>query len=73
MLIKTQVNLMIPVAYLLLTAYVLVVPFFETPYELFASLLVLLSALPIYLIFVAWKNKPRSLYQGWGGKLINCC
>jgi hypothetical protein len=71
MLVK-QVNLLIPTAYLALTAYILVLPFTKTPSELLAAVAVTLSGVPVYAVFVAggWQWRPCRCRLWGSGPLL---
>jgi amino acid transporter len=58
-------NLIIPLAFLTLCFYILIAPFVHSPYELLAALTLIISGVPIYLVFVSWKTKPEFLYVRW--------
>lgn len=37
-----------------------------SPYELIAAITIILTGVPVYLLFVLWDNKPRIVYTPWG-------
>ncbi|XP_050318405.1 Y+L amino acid transporter 2 isoform X2 [Bactrocera neohumeralis] len=53
-----RVPLVFPVIYLLATIFVTVVPMYASPVETGYGILMILSSIPVYLVFIAWKNKP---------------
>ncbi|XP_059610342.1 large neutral amino acids transporter small subunit 1 isoform X1 [Phlebotomus argentipes] len=60
-----KVNLIFPVVYLLATIFVTVVPMYASPVETGYGVLMISSGIPVYLVFVSWKNKPK-----WFRKLM---
>ncbi|XP_066249312.1 large neutral amino acids transporter small subunit 1 [Euwallacea similis] len=53
-----KVNLFWPVAYILATIFVTVVPMVASPYETGMGVLMILSSVPVYYLCVAWTTKP---------------
>jgi solute carrier family 7 L-type amino acid transporter-like protein len=53
-----KVNLVFPVVYLALTAVITVLPMIEQPVETAIGFAMILTAVPVYLFFIAWKSKP---------------
>ncbi|XP_019632984.1 PREDICTED: large neutral amino acids transporter small subunit 1-like [Branchiostoma belcheri] len=51
-------NLAIPVLFVLLSLFMVVVSFVSAPVECGIGLIILASAIPVYAVFVHWKNKP---------------
>jgi len=47
-----------PIVYLIATMFVTVVPMYASPIETGYGILMILSSIPVYLVFIAWKNKP---------------
>lgn len=58
-------NILFPTVFFVICLALLALPFFIQPYELIIGLLIILSGIPFYLLFVIWKNKPTSLYRPW--------
>ncbi|KAI6182055.1 hypothetical protein M3Y97_00339100 [Aphelenchoides bicaudatus] len=58
-------NIMVPLSFLCLCLYILVAPFIRSPHELIAAVILIVSGIPIYLIFVSWRNKPDLFYKPW--------
>ncbi|XP_063707414.1 Y+L amino acid transporter 2-like [Culicoides brevitarsis] len=61
-----KVNLIFPVFYLLATLFVVIVPMLASPRETMYGCLMILSSIPVYVIFIAWKSKPK-----WFHGLLN--
>lgn len=54
-----RVPMVFPIVYLLATAFVTIVPMIASPVETGYGCLMILTSIPVYLIFIAWKNKPK--------------
>ncbi|EZA62808.1 Large neutral amino acids transporter small subunit [Ooceraea biroi] len=61
-----KVNLIFPFFYILATLFVTIVPMYASPVETGYGCLMILSSVPIYFAFIAWKNKPKFFQQGVG-------
>ncbi|KAH8294962.1 hypothetical protein KR018_004734 [Drosophila ironensis] len=53
-----RVPMVFPIVYLIATMFVTVVPMYASPVETGYGILMILSSIPVYLVFIAWKNKP---------------
>ncbi|XP_052232637.1 large neutral amino acids transporter small subunit 2-like isoform X2 [Dreissena polymorpha] len=56
-------NIAIPVAFLIAVIFLLIVPLFAAPKDTGMGLLLVLTGLPVYLIGVCWKSKPRAFTE----------
>lgn len=54
-----KVSLIWPILYLLATFFVTVVPMVASPVESGIGVLMILTSVPVYLIFILWKDKPH--------------
>ncbi|KAJ3626099.1 hypothetical protein MTP99_016622 [Tenebrio molitor] len=54
-----KVNLIWPVVYLLATVFVTAVPMVASPVETGIGVLMILTSIPVYLVFIYWENKPQ--------------
>lgn len=54
-----RVPLVFPIVYLLATAFVTIVPMIASPVETGYGCLMILTSVPVYFIFIAWKTKPK--------------
>lgn len=61
-----KVNLAFPIFYIIATLFVTLVPMYASPVETAYGLLMIFSAVPVYLVFIAWKNKPRCFLNAVG-------
>lgn len=57
-------NLIWPIFYLLATVFVTAVPMVASPVETGFGLLMILSSVPVYYVFILWKNKPMWFIKG---------
>jgi len=53
-----KVNLLFPIIYILATLFITVVPMIVTPVETAIGLAIIATAIPVYFLFIAWRNKP---------------
>ena len=56
-----KINLAYPVVYLLMTLVITLLPMIAKPVETAIGLLMILTAVPVYLVFISWRGKPRWL------------
>jgi solute carrier family 7 (L-type amino acid transporter), member 8 len=73
-----RVNLAFPVVYLIATLFVTIVPMYASPRDTGYGILMILTSVPVYGLFIAWRNKPKWFIRmmgkwtdpfrvGWGG------
>ncbi|XP_045193843.2 large neutral amino acids transporter small subunit 2-like [Mercenaria mercenaria] len=53
-------NIAIPVTFLIAVIFLLIVPLFAAPKDTGMGLLLVLTGLPVYVVGVRWKNKPKA-------------
>ena len=53
-----RVSLVWPVLYILATVFITLVPRVARPFETGMGCVMILTALPVYFIFIHWKQKP---------------
>lgn len=56
-----KVNMIFPVIYILCSIFVTVLPMYAAPVDTGMGLLIVLTAIPVYLVFIYWKNKPKPI------------
>ncbi|KAF6209157.1 hypothetical protein GE061_014901 [Apolygus lucorum] len=61
-----RVNLVFPILYIIATLFVTTVPMVATPVETGIGCLMILTSIPVYGVFIAWKNKPKIFVNGVG-------
>jgi len=54
-----KVNLIFPIVYLVMTVAITLLPMIAKPVETAIGLGIILTAVPVYIIFIAWTNKPK--------------
>ena len=58
-----QFNIIIPISFALACVFLLVAPLFAAPRDTGMGCLITLTGIPVYLVGVAWKNKPKVFNQ----------
>lgn len=53
-----RVPLIWPIIYIIGTAFITVVPMFADPYGTGMGCIIILTGVPVYFLFIGWKNKP---------------
>nr|VZI47346.1 unnamed protein product [Spirometra erinaceieuropaei] len=48
-----------PILFLFCDVFILCLTAYQQPKESLSNIILMLSAIPIYLVFVSWKRKPR--------------
>lgn len=56
-----KVNIIVPIVFVCICVFLIIVPTYQVPAECGMGLLITSAGIPIYGIFVAWKNKPDSV------------
>ncbi|CAJ0593270.1 unnamed protein product [Cylicocyclus nassatus] len=63
--IPLKQTILIPITFLLLCSLMLALPFFSQPSELIASVIIILSGIPVYFLFVWNTKRPKVIYAPW--------
>lgn len=63
-----KVNIILPIFFFVVCSFLVLLPVVEKPVETGISALITLTGIPVYLVTIAWKNKP-ALYNKINGKL----
>ncbi|XP_063909553.1 Y+L amino acid transporter 2 [Zophobas morio] len=63
-----RVNLIVPIAFVLICIFLIILPCFEAPIEVGMGALITLSGVPVYYFGVVWQDKPM-LYQSFMDKV----
>lgn len=61
--------LIIPIAFFIISAFLIVVPCYAAPKEVGFGVLITVAGIPVYFFGVVWQNKPKSV-QNAIGKVI---
>lgn len=61
-----RVPLVFPIVYLLASLFVTIVPMIASPVETGYGVLMILTAVPVYAVCIAWKSKPKWFRRGMG-------
>lgn len=54
-----QLPIVVPITFVLICAFLVIVPCYVAPYEVGMGLLITLIGIPVYYIGVAWRSKPQ--------------
>lgn len=54
-----KVNLFIPIFFVLICIFLIIVPSYQVPMEVGMGVVITLSGIPFYMICVSWKKKPK--------------
>lgn len=54
-----RVNIIVPIIFVIICIFLLIMPCLEAPFEVGMGLLITLSGIPAYYLGVLWKNKPE--------------
>jgi len=65
-----KVHLVFPIIYILATIFITIVPMIATPVETAMGLGIIATGIPVYFIFVAWKNKPEAVQKITNGVTV---
>jgi len=61
-----KVNIIFPIIYIIATIFITVVPSIASPKETGMGVLIIATGIPVYFLFIYWKNKPL-----WFKRIIN--
>ncbi|KAI7687087.1 hypothetical protein SSS_08417 [Sarcoptes scabiei] len=54
-----KINIILPILFFITCLFLVVLPFFVSPIETGIGALITLSGIPIYLVTIRWKSKPK--------------
>lgn len=57
-------NILLPVSFVLACLFLIIVSFWKTPVECAIGFGIIATGVPVYMVGVWWKTKPRWLQQG---------
>ncbi|XP_033215381.1 Y+L amino acid transporter 2 [Belonocnema kinseyi] len=58
-----KISLWVPIVFVVICAFLVIVPCYERPFEVGMGALITLSGIPAYLFGVCWKNKPAKFEE----------
>ncbi|XP_069698385.1 Y+L amino acid transporter 2 [Periplaneta americana] len=58
-----KVNIIFPIIFFIICVFLVTLPFYVSPWEVGIGLILIVSGIPMYLIFIYWKNKPLWLVR----------
>ena len=61
-----QVNIIIPIVFFVVCTFLVLLPFYVSPYETGIGAAITFSGIPVYLVTIKWKNKPKWYSSGIG-------
>lgn len=61
-----QLPLIIPITFFIISAFLMVVPFYAAPYEVGMGILITAAGIPVYYFGVIWKKKPKFIQNAIG-------
>ncbi len=61
-----KVSLGIPITFIIIVAFLVLLPFYVDPVVIGMALLITAAGIPVYLVGVVWKNKPTWLIKIFG-------
>ncbi|CAH8584536.1 unnamed protein product [Schistosoma mattheei] len=67
-----RLPLIIPITFLIVCSFLLILPIFHRPNELFIGMIIVLSGIPIYLLGIGWKQKSNLFIQKYNYITIQC-
>lgn len=56
-----KVHLFWPIIYIIATLFIITVPMISDPYSTLMGCVIIATGIPVYFLFIGWKNKPRLL------------
>jgi hypothetical protein len=65
-----QVNIIFPIIFFIICLFLVTLPFYVSPWEVGIGLALIISGIPVYIIFIYWKDKPLWLIRTSGKLLI---
>ena len=63
-----RVTILIPIAFFVICSFLVLMPFYVEPVVIGMGLLITVLGIPVYLIGVMWKNKPKFVNNFMGKK-----
>lgn len=54
-----KVSLIFPITFFVTCAFLVILPFYVSPHETGIGSLIILSGIPVYLVTIHWRSKPK--------------
>lgn len=67
-----KVSIILPIVFFIICAFLVTFPCYVSPWEVGVGLVFILSGIPVYMVTIAWKNKPYWLKKA-SFELNNLC
>jgi len=67
-----RVHMIFPILYTIATVFITIVPMIASPMETGIGIVIILTGVPVYFIFVYWKDKPK-IVQSLLAKMTGVC
>ncbi|KAL1124282.1 hypothetical protein AAG570_002051 [Ranatra chinensis] len=61
-----KVNIILPIIFFIICTFLVTLPCYVSPWEVGVGIIIILSGIPFYLVFIYWKNKPPWLIKFTG-------
>ncbi|XP_053982802.1 large neutral amino acids transporter small subunit 1-like [Hylaeus volcanicus] len=59
-----KVSIVLPIIFFIICAFLVTLPCYVSPWEVGVGVIIIVSGIPVYWIFIHWKRKPKWLIRG---------
>ena len=66
-----RVNLILPVVFFVTCAFLVLLPFYVSPFETGVGALITFTGIPVYMVTIYWKSKPNVYKRSISQKFLN--
>jgi len=66
LIFSKQVHIIFPIIFFIICLFLVTLPFYVSSWEVGIGLVLIVSGIPVYFIFIYWKNKPLWLIRTSG-------
>jgi len=63
LILTLQVPLFLPIIFLLICAFLVFLPIYVRPFEVGMGILITITGIPVYFVFVWWQRKPKVIRE----------
>jgi len=67
-----KVNICLPIIFFIICTFLVILPFFEKPFEVGVGLAFIITGIPVYFVTIYWKNKPMWLMHASNSFNLAC-